>query len=50
MSLIGASEQKGGLYYFRRIPTVCAVVAVSGLTTFELCLYGIVVLDIRLTE
>ncbi|GAA0173460.1 hypothetical protein LIER_27071 [Lithospermum erythrorhizon] len=32
---IGAGERKGGLYYYRRIPTVCAV-TVPGLSQFEL--------------
>ena len=35
-SLIGAGEQQGGLYYFRGIPTVCAVATVPSFSTFEL--------------
>ncbi|GAA0152010.1 hypothetical protein LIER_10601 [Lithospermum erythrorhizon] len=35
-SLIGAGERKEGLYYYRRVPIVCAV-TVSGLSQFELC-------------
>ena len=34
-SLIGAGERKDGLYYFRRIPTVCAV-TVPEISDFEL--------------
>ncbi|GAA0184934.1 hypothetical protein LIER_32222 [Lithospermum erythrorhizon] len=34
-NLIGAGERKGGLYYYRRIPTVCAVI-ISGLSELEL--------------
>uniref|UniRef100_A0A803NM80 Retroviral polymerase SH3-like domain-containing protein n=1 Tax=Cannabis sativa TaxID=3483 RepID=A0A803NM80_CANSA len=34
-SLIGAGERKDGLYYFRRIPTVCAI-TVPEISDFEL--------------
>ncbi|GAA0156467.1 hypothetical protein LIER_38275 [Lithospermum erythrorhizon] len=34
-SLIGAGERKEGLYYYRRVPTVCAV-TISDLSQFEL--------------
>ena len=34
-SLIGAGERKDGLYYFRRVPTVCAV-TVPEISDFEL--------------
>ena len=35
-NLIGAGGQKGGLYYFRRVPTMCVVSSISSRTTFEL--------------